>query len=231
MFDNQKSLIAIILILVTDAILIVISILSLGPQWILSDENLLVPNLDLIMSPLVVLPIVLVPTIILLRWAWPEKFAEKSLLLPLRLALAYEFLHGGIAKLIDTTYLASPGLIGFGASSAPSPWIQAVLTMLLANYQAFLLLIAVGELLIGLSMLVGGFTRLGVIGGVVMQWTFLFLLGWLSVSTFGINFVGAIAFMVIGMYQAGRYVGLDQYIGPKLEGSTNPIMRFLAWLT
>ncbi|MHA1882624.1 MAG: TQO small subunit DoxD [Candidatus Thorarchaeota archaeon] len=228
---TQKQWITIILVIIIDVILIAISVLALSPMWTEPNANLLVPNLSAIMAPLLILPIVLVPTVLLLRWGWPDLIDLKALLFPLRMALAYEFLHGGIEKLMDSTYLASPGLIGYGSAAAPSPWIQEVLTGLLANYQGFLLLIAVGELLIGLSLFFGAFTRLGALGGVIMQWTFMFLLGWLSISTFGLNFVGAAAFLVLGMYQSGRFIGLDQFIGPKLDEATNPILRFIAWLT
>ncbi|TXT54092.1 MAG: membrane protein of unknown function [Candidatus Thorarchaeota archaeon] len=228
---NQNKILAILLTIIVNILLVVLLVLSYGPIWLEPNEEILIPQLDLIMSPLVILTVVLVPTLFFLRWAWPERIEEKSFLLPLRLALAYEFLHGGIEKLADPTYLTNPGLIGYGASAAPSPWIQAVLTLLLGNYQAFLLLIAVGELLIGLSMLFGGFTRLGAIGGVLMQWTFLILLGWLSISTFGVNFIGSVAFLIIGMYQAGRFIGIDRIIGPRLEESENKILKYLGLLT
>lgn len=228
---EQRQWIILLLIIMVDLILVVFSVLALVPMWDEPDPNLLVPNLNLMMSPLAVLSIVLLPTVLLLRWGWPERFDQKALLLPLRLGLAYEFLHGGIEKLIDTTYLSSPGLIGLGASSSPSQWVRDVMTAMLGNYQFFLLLIASGELLIGLSMFTGGFTRLGALGGVVMQWTFLFLLGWLSISTFGVNFVGSLAFLVIGMYQAGRFAGIDQLIGPRMESSQNGLLKALAKLT
>lgn len=228
---NSKQYIAIILVLIIDAILIAMIALALVPQWAVANEDLLIPNLALYMSPLIALAIILVPTLVILKYGWEDKIKSEMFLLPLRIALAYEFLHGGLEKLTDTTYLASPGLIGIGASSAPSPWIQSILSAMLPNYAAFLLLIATGELLVGLSLLFGGFTRLGALGGILLQWTFLFLLGWLSVSTFGINFVGSVAFLVLGMYQSGRFIGIDQFIGPKLEASENRVVKAIGLLT
>ncbi len=228
---EQKQWIAIILTIIVDVILAAIILLALGPQWLPPNLDLLVPQLNLILSPLIVLSIVLVPTIFFLHWGWPEKFQILAFLLPLRLALAYEFLHGGLEKLLDVGYLADPGLIAYAASAAPSPWIQGFMTALLPNYALFLALIALGELLIGLSMLLGGFTRLGALGGILIQWTFLFLLGWLSVSTFGVNFLGAFAFLAIGIYRAGRYLGIDRYLGSKLEKSNNSVLRFLGLWT
>ena len=228
--DNKKIL-TLILVIIVDVILGAIIVLSLGPQWTVPNSDLLFPELDLYMSPMIAAALLLAPTFVLLRYGWGDRITDKMLLFPLRLAFAYEYLHGGIGKLIDTTYLASPGLIGYGAGAAPSPWIQEVMNAMLPNYEFFLLLIAWGELLIGLSLLFGGFTKLGALGGVLMSWVFVFLLGWLSISTFGLNFVAAIAFMIVGMYQSGRWLGLDQFIGPRLDQSENKLLKFLGWLT
>jgi uncharacterized membrane protein YphA (DoxX/SURF4 family) len=228
---NSKQWLTIIMVLIVDTILVAMIVLALVPQWAVANPNLLIPNLTLYMSPLIAGAIILVPTFVILKFGFEEKIKPEMFLFPLRIALAYEFFHGGLEKLIDVTYLASPGLIGVGAAGAPSDWIKSVMTAMLPNYQAFLLLIAVGELLIGLSMLLGGFTRLGALGGVILQWTFLFLLGWLSVSTFGVNFIGSVGFLVIGMYRSGRFLGFDQFIGPKLDASENKIVKVIAKLT
>ncbi len=228
---TQKKIIALVLMLVLDVLLLVLSVLSLGPTLSAENSDLLVPQLGLYLSPLAIAPIVLLPTVLILRWVWPDRIDQKALLFPLRLALAYEFLHGGIEKLIDTTYLTPPTLIHIGSAAAPSEWVRSVMTMMLGNYQFFLLLIAYGELLVGASLLLGGFTRLGAIGGILLQLTFMFLLGWLSVSTFGVNFVGSMAFLVLGMYRSGRFLGIDALLGPYLERSNTSAFRALGWLT
>ncbi|MFX1319231.1 MAG: TQO small subunit DoxD [Promethearchaeota archaeon] len=229
---NRNQWIALIFTVVVTIILGVIIALALGPQWIVPDPSLLVPSLSLILSPLVILAILLVPIFFFLRWGWPDKFPMLAFLFPLRLALGYEFLHGGLEKLLDPAYPTNYGLLNLAASTAPSPYIQGFFnTVILLNPTAFLMLIAIGELLVGLSITFGFFTRLGSLGGVLMQWSFLFLLGWLSVSTFGINFLGALAFLVVGMYQAGRYIGVDRWLGPKLQESKNAFLRFLGLWT
>jgi len=228
---EQKKIIALALTLVLDVLLIVISVLSLGPTLTAVNNDLLIPQLALYLSPLAVAPIVLLPTDLVLRWVWPARIDQKALLFPLRLALAYEFLHGGIEKLTDTTYLTPPTLIHIGAAGAPSEWVRSVMTMMLGNFQFFLLLIAYGELLVGASLLLGGFVRLGAIGGALLQLTFMFLLGWLSVSTFGLNFIGAMAFLALGMYQSGRFLGIDARLGPYLERSKSSAARLLSRLT
>ena len=228
---DRKQWTSVLSIIIVDAVISALVVLSLVPIWSAPNNDLLIPYLSLYMTPLAALALLLLPTVFLLRIGWKAKIGTNTLLLPLRLALAYEFLSGGLEKLLDTTYLSSPGLIGLAAASAPSEWVRAVMSVLLQNYAAVLLLIAVGETLVGLSMLVGGLTRLGALGGVLLQWTFMFLLGWLSVSTFGINFVGSIAFLAVGMLQAGRVLGIDQVIGPRLDKSGNRVLRFIGWWT
>ncbi len=228
---NRNQWIAIIFTVIVTAILGVILGLTLGPQWVEPDVSILFPWLNLVMSPLIILAILLVPIFFFLRWGWPDKFPMLAFMLPLRLAFAWEFLHGGIDKLLNPAYATSYGLFNAAIAGAPSPWIQGFMSILLLNGSFFLLLIAWGEVLVGVSLLLGLFTRLGAFGGILMQWTFFFLLGWLSPSTFGVNFLGALAFFVVGMYQAGRYIGFDRWLGPKLEESKNAILRFLGLWT
>ncbi|MFX1562040.1 MAG: TQO small subunit DoxD [Promethearchaeota archaeon] len=227
---NTKQWTFLLLAIIVDVILGAIVLLTLGPDWLIPDTALLVPNLNLIVAPLLGISILLVPTLFFFRLGWAEKITNTMLALPLRLGLAYEFLHGGLGKLLDPTYLASPGIL-YAGGGAQSPWVREFLSLLVANYAFWLSLIAIGELLVGLSLLLGGFTRIGAFGGILLQWTFLFLLGWLSVSTFGINFLGSLAFFIVGALQAGRFLGIDQFLGPKLEESQNQIIKGIACLT
>ncbi|MFX1577007.1 MAG: TQO small subunit DoxD [Promethearchaeota archaeon] len=229
---NRNKWITLIFLVIVDLILLTIVLLTLGPQWVVPDPTILFPWLNLALSPLVIIAIILIPTIFFLRWVWPNKIPILAILLPLRLGLGYEFLHGGLEKFLNPAYPTDYGLLMLAASSAPSPYIQGFFNaVILINPTFFLMLIAGGELIVGLSLTFGFFTRLGSFGGVLMQWTFLFLLGWLSVSTFGVNFLGSIAFFVVGIYQAGRYLGIDQWLGPKLEEFKNAILRFLGLWT
>ena len=229
---NRMQWFALLAAIIVDVLVGALVALSLVPIWARPDSDLLVPYIGLYLAPLAALPLLLLPAIFFLRFGWKEKFGVRAFLLPIRLALGFEFLSGGIEKLIDTTYLASPGAIaGAIANPATSDWARGVLNMMLPNYGAFLLLIATGELLVGLSIYFGGFTRLGAIGGLLLMWTFMFLLGSLSPSTFGINFIGGVAFLALGMLQAGRYIGVDQFLGPKLDKSGNRVLHMLGSLT
>ncbi len=227
---STKQWIVILLAVIVDVILVVLFAITLGPSWQNPNPNLLLPNWQLYMSPLLVLSVILIPTLFFLWIGWKEKITFQKFLFAIRIGLAYQFLAAGIQKLIDTTYLASPGIIT-AITTAPSPWLQGFGNFIITNYAAFLLLMAVGEVLIGLSMLLGGFTRLGAIGGILMLVTYLLTLGWLSSSVLYINQLGPLAFFLIGMFQSGRFLGLDQLWGSRFDESSNAVLRFLGWWT
>ncbi|MHA2406969.1 MAG: TQO small subunit DoxD [Candidatus Ranarchaeia archaeon] len=224
-FSNSQWMVLITTVAL-DLLMVALYVLAIIPAFIVDGDTLAI-----YLSWLLGASLVAIPTTLMLKIGWPEKITTQTLLLPLRLGFAYLFLHGGIAKLLDPTYLASPGLIAAGMFGAPSVWIQSVMAFLNTNYAFYLLLIAVGEVLIGLSMLTGTFTRLGAIGGILMQLVFLFLLGWLSASTFSANLLGPLAFVLIGTHRAGRTIGIDGWWAKKLENSPSPIPRFLGWFT
>ncbi len=212
---------------IIDVIVGALFILSTIPAFIVAGDILAIYLSWVLGGSLIALP-----TTLLLKIGWPERISAQTLLLPLRLGFGYLFLHGGIDKLfLEPTYLASPGLIAAGAFGAPSPWVQSIMGLMMGNYAIFLLMIAIGELLVGLSMLTGSFTRLGAIGGIMMQLVFLFLLGWLSASTFSANLLGPLALGVLGAHRAGRSFGMDKYWGEKLENSNNSLLKLLGKLT
>ncbi|MFW9831631.1 MAG: TQO small subunit DoxD, partial [Candidatus Thorarchaeota archaeon] len=216
--------------IVVDVVLVILFALTLGPLWLTPNANLLIPLWQLYMSPLLVISVLLMPTLFFLWVGWKEKVTLQMFLFAVRIGLAWEFIAAGIQKLIDTTFLASPGIIA-AMAGAPSPWIQAFGSFLTGNYAGFLLLIAVGEVLVGFSMLLGAFTRLGSLGGILMLLTYMFTLGWLGSSTLYINHLGPLAFFIVGMFQAGRYLGLDQLWGMRFNESSSSVLRFLGWWT
>jgi uncharacterized membrane protein YphA (DoxX/SURF4 family) len=229
---ETKQWINIILMIVVDVVLGAFIAMALVPMWAIPEPTVLIPNITLIMAvPLVGGALLLTPTLFFLNQAFPDKFPLLSLMLPLRLILGYEFLHGGLEKVLDTTYYAGTYLFTNTIANHPSVYAQTFMAFLYTNPTLWLAVIAWGEVLIGLSFVPGFFTRLGSLGGAMMQLVFAFLLGYLSPSTFGLNVVGPIAFFVVGMYHGGRYLGVDQYIGPWLENSKSSILKFFGWWT
>jgi len=102
-------------------------------------------------------------------------------LLPLRLFLAVTFLYAGLLKLTDPTYLDFAS-----ANSVRSQMIRAAVTSPIgpivresANFATVTgLTIAFGELAVGLGVLLGLWTRLAALGGMLLSLSFFLTVSW-----------------------------------------------------
>ncbi|KAF4409923.1 MULTISPECIES: DoxX family protein [Streptomyces] len=101
-------------------------------------------------------------------------------LLPLRLFLGGTFVYAGVDKLTDSAFLADSGAGSIGElmnSVRDSAAIPGMIDMALENPSAFGYAIAIGELVVGVGTLLGLFTRLAALGGMLISLSL-----WLTVS-------------------------------------------------
>ena len=102
-------------------------------------------------------------------------------LLPLRLFLGATFLYAGASKLLDPNYLDPGSLLGVRKqmlrAAAGSP-ISALVDASAAHATTTGLLIAFGELAVGLGLLLGLLTRLAAVGGLLLALSFFLTVSW-----------------------------------------------------
>lgn len=147
-----------------------------------------------------------------------------------RLYVGYEWLIAGYEKVINPAWFglsAGAALNGFaqgalaktvGAHPDVSGWYASFLqSTVLPNVMVWSNLVAVGELLVGLGLIVGLFTGVAAFFGGFMNLNFL-LAG--TVSTNPVLFVLAIG-LVLARRVAGR-IGLDHYALPTLRRKFSP---------
>jgi thiosulfate dehydrogenase [quinone] large subunit len=148
--------------------------------------------------------------------------AALSVLL-IRLFLAYEWLNSGTDKI--QSILSDPNIY-FGAMSKvfgavwaksnPYPFMESLLTNTAApNAAAVVTMIAVVEVLVGISLLLGVLTRVGSVGGILMNVIFYLAAGHTSPSTAGINLVMIGAQLGMMIAPGGRVLGLDAILHRK----------------
>jgi thiosulfate dehydrogenase (quinone) large subunit len=110
---------------------------------------------------------------------WREN-ATHYALLPLRVFLGITFIYAGLDKLTDSAFLkpGGPGSIAETMRSVrDSAGVPALVDLALKNPVGFGYGIAIGEVAVGLGVLVGLFARLAALGGALISLSL-----WLTVS-------------------------------------------------
>lgn len=110
----------------------------------------------------------------------PKSTVGKALA-PLRIFLGLTFIYAGFDKFLSTDYFSKTSPNGFlhqtQAVMADSP-IQFILNHTLEHFTLFAFLIAAGEVLVGLGMLFGIWTRFAAIGGFALATSFFLTVSW-----------------------------------------------------
>lgn len=131
--------------------------------------------------------------------SWRDRFAASGwALLPLRLFLGFTLLYAGLLKLSDPNYFdsSSSGVqaqMFLAARHSPISWLVSE-----AAEHATLtgLAIAVGEVAVGVSVLLGLWSRLGALGGFLLSLSFFLTVSWgISPYFFGPDIVFMAAFV------------------------------------
>ena len=143
-------------------------------------------------------------------WVW----------LVVRIWLGYEWIEAGLHKVTDARWVQTgEALKGFWVNAVKIPetgkapiafdWYREFLNVLLQNqsYTWFGKLVAYGELLIGIGLVVGAFVGIAAFFGALMNWNFI-MAG--AASTNGLLLLVAL-FLVLAWKTAG-YIGADYFL-------------------
>ena len=142
-------------------------------------------------------------------WVW----------LLLRLYVGYSWIDASLHKLSSAGWMSDgSALAGFwkGAVAAPDgkpvvafDWYRSFLLMMLngGHYVWFAKLVAVGEFMIGLGLILGAFVGVAALFGAFMNWNFI-MAG--SASTNGMLLV--LAVLLVLAWKVAGYWGLDRFL-------------------
>ena len=161
------------------------------------------------------------------RWAW--------LWLIIRLYVGYEWISAGLGKLGNPAWMQTgTALKGFwtnaiesGAGTAHPAiafgWYRAFLqTMLNAgDYVWFAKLIAIGEVVVGIMLVLGIFTGLAAFAGGFLNWNFM------MAGTASINPVlFTLSILLVLAWKTAGWIGVDRFLLPALGTPWRPGMVF-----
>ncbi len=146
-----------------------------------------------------------------LRKAWETKDSALWLAL-IRILIGYEWLRAGWEKVTDPEFAAGlSGTLVFFAKDNPNGWYVGFLQKVaMPNVTIFATLVAWGELLVGLALVLGLLTEVAAFFGMVMNGNYFFAASHLSPSTYGLNLVMFVVTLVLLLTRAGKSLGLDQ---------------------
>jgi thiosulfate dehydrogenase [quinone] large subunit len=146
------------------------------------------------------------------------------LFLIIRVFLGYEWIQAGLHKIEDPKWVSTgEALKGYWANAVKIPetgrppitydWYRSFLQFMLDNeaYTWFAKLVAYGEFLIGVALIVGAFVGIAAFFGAFLNWNFI-MAG--SASTNGMLFAIAVALMLA--WKVAGWYGADRYLLPLL---------------
>jgi thiosulfate dehydrogenase [quinone] large subunit len=137
--------------------------------------------------------------------------------LPARLFLGVTFVYAGLRKLADPQFFnpSTPGFIGRqmrGFVHGGSPLTPLLTHLAIPHAAAFGALIAVCELLVGISALLGLLTRIGALGGLALSLTLYLTATWTVHPYFlGADLPYALGWLTLALAGPGLYT-LDSYV-------------------
>ncbi len=144
------------------------------------------------------------------------------LFLPLRVWLGYQWLTAGLHKLETPAWIQTgTALQGFWTKAVTIPatgsapiafgWYRSFLQFLLSSgsYTWFAKLISIGELLVGVALILGIFTGIAAFFGGFMNWNFM-MAGSASVNPLYL----AISILLIVGWKVAGYFGIDYFLVP-----------------
>lgn len=156
------------------------------------------------------------------RWSW--------LWLIARLYLGYTWITSGIGKFSNPGWVSGEALKGFWERAILIPdaparpaiafgWYRSFIEFLLnsGSYTWFAKLVMVGEVLIGVALVLGLFTGLAAFFGGFMNWNFM-MAG--TASTNPVLFL--IAILLILAWKTAGWLGLDRWVLPALGTPWQP---------
>jgi thiosulfate dehydrogenase [quinone] large subunit len=138
------------------------------------------------------------------------------LILPLRAFLGVTFVYASLQKLANPTYLnpANPSsVVGQMRLLRHVSPIGPLLGLSLHAPSVVGLMIAFGELAVGMAVLLGLWTRLAAVGGMALSLTFLLTVSWRTTPYYyGSDIVFFFAWAVIAAFGAGNVLSVDGWL-------------------
>ncbi len=155
----------------------------------------------------------------LVRFIYKELHEEGAYLLPLRIFIGIGWLRAATEKLTESDWHDGTALIAFFEGKEEEGLLrfpfyeQLIDDIFIPNASTVAWIVIIAQILIGISILTGTFTNLGLLGGIFLNLNFV-LSGAVNPSAFYI-----VIQLVLFIGNTGAVLGLDSFLGPKIPYS------------
>jgi thiosulfate dehydrogenase [quinone] large subunit len=149
-------------------------------------------------------------------------------LVVLRLVVGWWFLHAGLDKFLAWPFDASWFVGGAAAQTSLGPVVTLFADGALLAFTN--VMVPVGQVLIGLGLLVGALTKLAAFFGAFLMVFFYFINGETGGWAHGVitgDLLGLLIFAMIATLGAGRVLGVDAYLAQTSIVTDHPRLRYL----
>lgn len=129
----------------------------------------------------------------------------------LRVIIGWYIFNSGLGKILEWPFDASGYLLHGSAGTVLEPLLVFVGNtgplLAITNF-----MVPVGEVLIGVGLIFGGFVRLAAFFGTLLMGFFYFTNADWAGSGISIEIAAMLLFMTLAVFGAGRVLGVDQYL-------------------
>lgn len=138
----------------------------------------------------------------------------------LRITLGILWLEMGIQKLHPNFMKGLESKLKFWAQESPYPWYKYFLENLaIPHYQAFGYQVMIGEIAVGLSLILGVLTVFGSFFGLFMIINFYYASSYAESQWYWTFWIIAVSHIVVMLAKAGRAFGIDYFLSKKFPRS------------
>lgn len=158
----------------------------------------------------------------ILKESWNHKVSALGPVI-LRITLGILWLEMGIQKLHPNFMKGLESKLKFWAEENPYPWYKYFLeNIAIPHWQAFGYQVMLGELLVGLSLILGILTLLSGFFGFIMILNFYFASSYAEGQWYWTFWIIAVSHIVIMLTRAGRSFGVDYFLSKRFT-------KFILW--
>lgn len=159
-----------------------------------------------------------------IKRVWTDKTASLWIVL-IRFAIGIEWFMSGLGKLRNPANVSGmAGTLTYFASGNQNAWyVNLTNNLFIPNAEVFAWLVSLGELLVGITLILGIFINFSALVSVFLNLNFYFAAGWISPAIKTVNWIMMILALILVLSPGSKSLSIDRLLADKFP----PLQRLL----